>query len=184
MARESGRLSPVERSLDMTMPNLCDRYRTWFDYEQRAHEKVLRSLHTVPASRRHEPAFQQAIGLMGHIVAARWLWLHRFGVADKGPAGIFPEGLALEELDALVDEMHIAWSAYLGRVDEAELAREFDYRSLEGPRYRNTVEDLLTQLFGHSWYHRGQIAALIRSLGGKPAGTDYLFWRRQPIASQ
>jgi hypothetical protein len=51
---------------------------------------------------------------------------------------LFPEGVALEELDSLVDEMHIAWSAYLSRLDTAELAREFHYRSLEGQRYRNT----------------------------------------------
>jgi uncharacterized damage-inducible protein DinB len=165
----------------MSQDALCDRYRSWFDYEARAHEKVLRSLHSVPASRRNDPEFQRAVELVGHIVAARWLWLHRFGVAEKGPEVLFPEGVALEELDSLVDEMHIAWSAYLSRLDATELAREFHYRSLEGQRYRNTVEDLLTQLFGHSWYHRGQVAALVRSLGGKPAGTDYLFWRRQRI---
>lgn len=165
----------------MSTQNLCDRYRNWFDYEERAHEKVLRSLHSVPASRRVEPEFQKAVGLVGHIVAARWLWLYRFGVADEGPKEIFPDSLALEDLDGLVDEMHMAWSAYLSRLDDEELEREFDYRSLEGKRYCNTVEDLLTQLFGHSWYHRGQIAALVRSLGGRPAGTDYLFFKRRTI---
>ncbi|MCG8608490.1 damage-inducible protein DinB, partial [bacterium] len=54
------------------------------------------------------------------------------------------------------------------------------YKSFEGPSYTNRVEDLATQLFGHSWYHRGQIAALIRSLGGTPAETDYVFWTREP----
>jgi len=29
--------------------------------------------------------------------------------------------------------------------------------------------------------HRGQIAALVRALGGEPAVTDYLFWKRRPI---
>ena len=165
----------------MSTDTLCDRFRSWFDYEARAHEKVLRSLHSVPASHRDAPDFQKALGLVGHIVAARWLWLNRFGVAESGPTTLFPEDVALEELDSLVDEMHIAWTAYLSRLDATELAREFEYQSMEGPRYRNTVEDLLTQLFGHSWYHRGQIAALVRSLGGKPAGTDYVFWRRQRI---
>ena len=165
----------------MPTRELCDRYRSWFDYEERAHEKVLRSLHTVPPTRRDDPAFQKAVSALGHIVAARWLWLHRFGVADKAPTDIFPERLALEELDGLLDEMHMAWSSYLQRLDEAELARDFDYRSMDGRRFRNKVEDLLTQLFGHSWYHRGQIAALVRSLGGKPAGTDYVFFKRRPI---
>ena len=152
----------------MSTDTLCDRFRSWFDYEARAHEKVLRPLHSVPASHRDAPEFQRALELVGHIVAARWLWLSRFGVAESGPTTLFPEDVALEELDSLVDEMHIAWTAYLSRLDATELAREFEYQSMEGPRYRNTVEDLLTQLFGHSWYHRGQIAALVRSLGGMP----------------
>jgi uncharacterized damage-inducible protein DinB len=156
-----------------------ERYRRWFEYEKEAHEKVLSSLRSVPESRHGDRMFQKAIDLFGHIAAARGLWLHRFGVADKGPDEIFPQGVSLASLGSRVGEMHAAWSAYLGRVDEAELARQFDYRSLEGERYRNRVEDLLTQLFGHSWYHRGQIAALVRSCGGQPAVTDYLFWTRE-----
>ena len=98
----------------MSTDTLCDRFRSWFDYEARAHEKVLRSLHSVPASHRDAPEFQKALELVGHIVAARWLWLNRFGVAESGPTTLFPEDVALEELDSLVDEMHIAWTAYLG----------------------------------------------------------------------
>jgi len=36
-------------------------------------------------------------------------------------------------------------------------------------------------LFGHSWYHRGQIAMLLRSIGAEPAVTDIVFWARQPV---
>ena len=57
----------------------------------------------------------------------------------------------------------------------------FEYQSLDGPWFRNSVEDILTQLFGHSWYHRGQIAALIRALGEEPAVTDFVFWARDLI---
>jgi uncharacterized damage-inducible protein DinB len=35
---------------------------------------------------------------------------------------------------------------------------------------------VLTQLFGHAWYHRGQIAQLVAELGGKAVDTDYIFW--------
>jgi len=31
-----------------------------------------------------------------------------------------------------------------------------------------------------SWYHRGQIAALVRAMGAEPAVTDLVFWARQP----
>lgn len=77
--------------------------------------------------------------------------------------------------------MHEEWSDYLAALDETELSRVFDYRSFEGQRFRNVVEDLLTQLFGHSWYHRGQVASIVRDLGGVPAVTDYLFWVREPV---
>ena len=50
--------------------------------------------------------------------------------------------------------------------------------SEKGDRYRWPLIDLLTQLFGHAWYHRGQIALLVKDLGGEPVDTDYIFWSR------
>jgi hypothetical protein len=40
-----------------------------------------------------------------------------------------------------------AWSAYLERLEDAELARVFEYQSLDGGSYRNNVEDILTVPF-------------------------------------
>jgi uncharacterized damage-inducible protein DinB len=77
--------------------------------------------------------------------------------------------------------MEASWSTYLSQLTDAELARIFEYRSYDGSRFRNSIEDILTQLFGHSWYHRGQIAQLIRRLGAEPAVTDFVFWTREPV---
>jgi uncharacterized damage-inducible protein DinB len=163
------------------MPNsLTDRYRRWFEYEKEAHSKVLDAFETVPESKWTDLRFRKALDHFSHIVAARWLWLKRFGKTNRELDDIFPTGTTLDELRSRADEMHKAWTDYLADLDEAELARIFNYQSFEGPHYTNRVEDLTTQLFGHSWYHRGQIAALIRSLGGTPAETDYVFWTRRP----
>jgi uncharacterized damage-inducible protein DinB len=48
--------------------------------------------------------------------------------------------------------------------------------------YRNTVRDILTHLFGHSWYQRGQIAGLVRAIGGEPPVTDFVFWVREEVS--
>ena len=77
--------------------------------------------------------------------------------------------------------MHERWSEYLQSLDDEELSRNFEYRSIEGGRFRSRIDDLLTQLFGHSWYHRGQIASIVRGLGGEPAVTDYVYWSRESI---
>ena len=65
-------------------------------------------------------------------------------------------------------------------IDDEELSRVFGYQSVEGPRFKNSIEELFTQLFGHSLYHRGQIASYVRSLGGEPAVTDFVYWARVP----
>lgn len=156
-------------------------YRRWFDYEMDAHAKVLASFEATPEDQRTTPSYQKAVDLFAHMMLARRLWLYRFGVLDEGPRDFFPQNVALDAVKAMAEEMHAVWSAYFERLDDAEIARVFEYRALDGPRYRNRVEDILTQLFGHSWYHRGQIALLLRQAGGEPAATDFVFWSREFI---
>ena len=162
---------------------MADQYRRWFAYERDAHDKTLASLRDAPEAARTSPTFQQAVDLLAHLVAARWLWLTRMGAVDRMPRDVFPRRVPLAELERALADMHAAWDDYLARLDQAELTRVFEYRSLEGDGFRNTVEDTLTQLFGHSGYHRGQIALLVRSFGGQPAVTDFVFWTREPLAS-
>jgi uncharacterized damage-inducible protein DinB len=160
--------------------SLIARYRRWFDYEKDSHRKVLDSLKSVSDEQRQSEEFRRAVYLMGHIVAARHMWLFRFGVVKEN-VELFPGETRLDELPAQIEEMETLWSQYLSQLNDAELARVFEYQSYEGPRFRNTIEDILTQLFGHSWYHRGQIAQLVRSIGAEPAVTDFVFWAREPV---
>ncbi|MEP6742239.1 MAG: DinB family protein [bacterium] len=158
-----------------------DRYRRWFEYEKDSHAKTLASLDAVPDEFRESEGFRKAVYLLGHIVAARRMWLFRFGIA-KDNAELFPHDVTLSDLRSQISQMESLWSDYLAQLTDSELARVFEYQSYEGPRFRNTIEEILTQLFGHSWYHRGQIAQLIRSIGAEPAVTDFVFWAREPVA--
>ena len=160
--------------------SLIARYRRWFDYEKDSHRKVLDSLNTVSKEQRESEEFRKAVYLMGHIVAARRMWLFRFGVI-KEKVELFPGETRLDELPTQIEEMEMLWSQYLSQLNDAELARVFEYQSYEGHRFRNTIEEILTQLFGHSWYHRGQIAQLVRSIGAEPAVTDFVFWARESV---
>ncbi len=164
--------------------SLTDRFIRWFDYETDVHAKVVASLGTVPEDKRGDVAYQKALDVLAHIACARSLWLFRFGVAETGldsAEELFPRGNTLADVEAELGSMHERWSEYLGSLDDEKLSRIFEYRSIEGERFQNRIEDLLTQLFGHSWYHRGQIASIVRSLGGEPAVTDFVFWSRESI---
>jgi uncharacterized damage-inducible protein DinB len=160
-----------------------ENYRRWFDYERDSHAKVIDSLQSIREDNRSSSSFQKAVDLMAHVIAARRMWLYRFGFAKEN-AELFPRSVLFSTLAGQLAEMEVGWSAYLEKLTETELERVFEYQSYEGSRFRNTVADILTQLFGHSWYHRGQIAALVRALGAEPAVTDFVFWSREQVENK
>ena len=163
--------------------SLIDRYHLWFDYELDAHARTLAAIDTVPASGRDE-RYQRALDLFAHLMACRRLWLCRLGSVDSGPQTleeIFPSGSSRAGLDDLLTDMSAAWQSYLSMIDHAELGRTFEYSSTEGERFSNSVEDVLTQLFGHAWHHRGQIMSIVRRCGGEPQAADFVFWRRHSL---
>ena len=157
------------------MNSLPDRFRHWYDYERDCNAKTLEMLASIPAEKRGDPQYQKAVDRMAHLVSARKRWLNRMGRFDELPP-IFPQGNKLEDLPKQVAEAEAAWVAYLAKLDDAELARVVEWQAVDGKRYRWDVEGILTQTFGHAWYHRGQIASLVAALGGKAVDTDYIFF--------
>ena len=158
----------------------AEKYRRWFEYEQDSNAKVLTSLQAVADPLRVMPQFQKAVDLMAHLVAARNMWLYRLGFGTQQQE-LFPTDISLLELPKLLADMQTAWASYFERLTDEEVARLFEYRSFDGLAFRNTVDDVLTQLYGHSLYHRGQIAMLLRSIGAEPAATDFIYWTREPL---
>ena len=160
---------------------MLQRFHRWYHYEMDMHAKVLASIETIGERGRADGLYQRCLDLFAHILLARRFWLHRLGVTEKPPASFFPSGQTSEALKVESAEIETIWHDYLMRLTEEDLDRTIEYTSTEGPRFRSTVEDTLTQLFGHSWYHRGQIAALVRAGGGTPAETDFVFWARESL---
>jgi uncharacterized damage-inducible protein DinB len=158
-----------------------EQYRRWFDYERDAHAKVIRSLESVPEERRSAPEFRRAVALLAHIVAARRAWLGRLGVTPAAKGSLFPAEAELAQVVGELKAVEALWAEYLEHLQGEELGRTFEYQSLDAGRFRNQVEDVFAQLFGHSSYHRGQIAMLVRAAGGEPAVTDLIYWCRDPV---
>ncbi len=164
----------------MTLNMNAEKYRRWFEYEQDSNAKVLSSLQAVADPLRVMPQFQKAVDLFAHLVAARNMWLYRLGHGSQ-PLELFPTETPLTQLPDLLDQMQSAWRSYLESLTDTDVARRFEYASYDGPRFSNTVEDVLTQLYGHSLYHRGQIAMLLREIGAEPAPTDFIYWTRESL---
>jgi uncharacterized damage-inducible protein DinB len=157
------------------MKTLADRFRRWYAHERDCNSKIIQMLSSVPKERRSDPAFERALAKATHLITAREIWLKRLGHYDAAPAGWDVPTAALAELGGRFARIEGAWVKYLDTLDDAELARKFEFGRVDG-RWRWDVEGVLTQVHGHAWYHRGQIASIVASLGGKAVDTDYIFW--------
>lgn len=77
-------------------------------------------------------------------------------------------GEALVHLGTLTDErlsepMSVAWAAMVER-------------AMGRPPEATTVGETVLQVALHSLYHRGQINARLREVGGEPPAVDYIAW--------
>jgi uncharacterized damage-inducible protein DinB len=160
------------------MQTLADRFRRWYDHEKDCNTKIAAMLASVPEARRADPDFARALAKATHLIAAREIWLSRLGHYDAAPKSWDVPAATLDELPARFKAIEQAWTAYLSRLDDTELARTFEFGRPTGERWRWDVEGILTQVSGHAWYHRGQIATLVVALGGKAIDSDYIFWAK------
>ena len=160
------------------MNTLADRFRRWYEHERDCNAKIVQMLASVPAERRGDPDYQKALGRATHLITAREIWLGRLGHYDAAPPSWNTPSATLDELPKRFERIEAVWASYLERLDDAELERTFEFGGKGWGRYRWNVEGILTQLNGHAWYHRGQIASLVAAAGGKSIDSDYIFWAK------
>jgi uncharacterized damage-inducible protein DinB len=65
-----------------------------------------------------------------------------------------------------------------GSADKADFGRMVVYRNTAGTEFRTSVADILTHVFLHGSYHRGQINARLRGAGFDPTVVDYIAYTR------
>lgn len=119
--------------------------------------------------------------LFHHVHAVQWAYLRIL----RGEAPEIPELGAFDDLDTIRAwgrEVHEGLAAFVDHLDAAVLERPVDFPWADalveryGPSRPADVREALLQLPSHSSYHRGQINALVRRLGGEPPLVDFIVW--------
>lgn len=115
------------------------------------------------------------LSLMGHIVAAQFLWLHRIkGLAP--PQIKLWDNYQLDNLVKLAADANKQWLEFVESTHDFN--RELTYKNYTGDPYTNNVESIMIHLVNHSTYHRAQIALLLRENGLAPVNTDFITYDR------
>ena len=141
-----------------------------------ADQRVLTSLR---ASRAPLPP---AISLYAHVLGAEHVWLSRIAGRDAVVA-VWPE-LTLEECEQLASNNFAELRALVRTTGSDDLERAITYRNSSGAEFTTGLEDILLHVAVHGAYHRGQVAALLRSAGDEPSPTDYIQWVRGAAAAK
>ncbi len=118
---------------------------------------------------------EKILSIMGHIVAAQFLWLHRIKALPPPDLKLWGS-YTLSQLTALAEDAGKKWLEFVETTENFN--RELTYTNYVGDLYTNNVETIMIHLVNHSSYHRAQIAMLLRQKGFEPINTDMITWDR------
>ena len=118
---------------------------------------------------------EKILTLMGHIVAAQFLWLHRIKGLPAPDVKLWGN-YTLNQLKTMADDAGKKWLNFVESQDSFN--RELSYTNYVGEPYTNNVETIMIHLVNHSSYHRAQIAMLLRQKGFEPINTDFITYDR------
>lgn len=140
-----------------------------YQYNAWATNRVLAAL------TRQQVQNEKILSIMGHIVAAQYLWLHRIKGLPPADVKLWGE-YSLPQLAKMAEGAGRLWLEFIEGTDNFN--RELTYRNYTGDPYVNNVEMIMIHLVNHSTYHRGQIALLLRQENFEPINTDFITYDR------
>ena len=140
-----------------------------YQYNAWSNQRVLNAI------QRQNVNDEKIFSLMGHIVAAQFLWLHRIKALPPPDLKLWGS-YTLPQLIKLADEAGKQWIEFVEANENFN--RELTYTNYVGDPYTNNVETIMIHLVNHSTYHRAQIAMLLRQKGFEPINTDMITYDR------
>jgi uncharacterized damage-inducible protein DinB len=125
-----------------------------------------------------KPKEEKIVYLFSHILKANDIWLKRI-IGEKTDPENFNVSLSLAELQNYLNNLIKDSDNYYDALSDESLKQVIEYSNLQGKKFGNKLSDILTHLFNHATYHRGQIAQLFRREELRAPITDYIVFKRE-----
>lgn len=153
------------------------------DYHYWARDRMFAALDALPLDDYARPlggSFGSIRATVLHTYSAEWIWMERWH-------GVSPAS-ALDVADLPdVASARAAWHRLEARVREyasgltgERLTERVDYRNLAGVAANSSRWTMMQHVVNHASYHRGQVTAMVRQVGGAvPASQDLITYYRE-----
>jgi uncharacterized damage-inducible protein DinB len=111
-----------------------------------------------------------------HLAGATRAWAERFDGRDATLLPTAEEVPALADAARMLNEADGRVSAFLATLGPERLAAPLVWKNLKGEPKSAPLWAVLRHTVNHASYHRGQVAAMLKRLGGRPVATDLVRW--------
>jgi uncharacterized damage-inducible protein DinB len=140
-----------------------------YEYNAWSNKRVLDCL------TRQNVSDEKIMSLMGHVVAAQFLWLHRIKALPAPDVKLWGE-YKLPQLVSMAQNIGEQWLDFVKNTESFN--RDLTYKNYVGDLYTTNVEMIMIHLVNHASYHRAQIAMQLRQKGFEPINTDFITYDR------
>jgi len=148
-------------------------FRHLFAYEGWANTRMLAAIHEAPAD---SAAHSAALAAFSHMLAAQTVWLDR--IAGRTSDNSIWEPRLIDVCEAVFAENTALWSAFMENLTEEHIHASVPYGNLKGEPFTSSLKDILTHVFNHSTYHRGQVILHLKGTVSPLPPTDFIVFTR------
>jgi uncharacterized damage-inducible protein DinB len=148
------------------------------DYQRWANIKTLDTSAKLSLEQLHRDlgsSFKSVFETLVHLYGADRAWLGRL----EGQSPSRPNPSDYPSLEALREAWEVVldgWKTVIAKLENPKL--EIAYKSYDGAPFSSSLEEIVKHVVNHGTYHRGQVAAMQRMLGGEAVGTDLITYYR------
>jgi uncharacterized damage-inducible protein DinB len=137
------------------------------------------NLRTIKSLKESASPSAKGVRALAHLLVAEKTWLVRLLKGEDSTGADFWPASTLDECEALFDETRKDYSHLMGGMTEEKLGLTATYKNSKGVEYTTPYREILSHVFMHSAYHRGQVAMAVRAEGETPGYTDYIAFVRE-----
>jgi uncharacterized damage-inducible protein DinB len=148
-----------------------------FSYNRWANERVLAAAATLDEEkfkREMGNSFSSVRDTLVHVFGGEWIWLERWKGRSPRALPTVAEVPDLATIRAKWTQVAEEQRRFLGQLQASDLEKAVCYVNSKGDTWTYPLWQQMAHVVNHSSYHRGQITTLLRQLGAKGIGTDFL----------
>lgn len=124
--------------------------------------------------------FKSAMGTLNHLLVTDRIWMKRFTGEGDAPAALdailFSDFARLRAAREAEDARIVKWVGGLG---EKAMSGRFTYMTATDMRtISQRLAPALAHLFNHQTHHRGQVHAILTTLGKPSVAMDLIYFQR------